>query len=201
MASVRRAIIVDQDPWLTTLNINNRWDRPCSMVTSWPSWGRVTLDMPLQSTTSITKLSKKLSKWAWWISKQKEMVEAVLSVQLHQALETTELELQVELAVIRMLIKLIYSTLSIREKHQVVNRLPNNNKWWWQHSSSIHHNMEIMVCSQDQPVDTIRTTLQFLKQLPRPNSVNKELQEVPATQSIKVTKVISVRTQLSTKML
>merc|ERR1712086_152192 len=58
-----------------------------------------------------------------------------------------------------------------------------------------------MVCSQDQPVDTIRTIHQFLKQLLRPNSVNKEHQEVPATQSIKVTKVTSARMQLSTNML
>jgi len=129
------------------------------------------------------------------------MVEAALLVQLHLASETTELEQQVELVIIRMLIRLICLTLSIRGKHQVVNRLPNNNKWWWQHSSSIHHNMVIMVCSQDQPVDTIRTTHQFLKQLLRPNSVNKEHQEVPATQSIKVTKVTSARMQLSTNML
>jgi len=201
VASVPRAIIVDQAPWLITLNINNRWDKPCLMVTSWPSWGRVMLATPLQSITLITTLSKKLSKWAWWINKQKEMVEAALLVQLHLASETTELEQQVELVIIRMLIRLICLTLSIRGKHQAVNRLPNNNKWWWQHSFSIHHNMVIMVCSQDQPVDTIRTIHQFLKQLLRPNSVNKEHQEVPATQSIKVTKVTSARMQLSINML
>ena len=56
------------------------------------------------------------------------MVEAALLAQLRPALEITELEQRVELAVIRMRIKLIFSILSIRGKRQVVNRLPNNNK-------------------------------------------------------------------------
>jgi hypothetical protein len=42
-------------------------------------------------------------------------------------LVTIELEQQVELEVTRTKIKLIFSTLSIREKHQVDNRLLNNN--------------------------------------------------------------------------
>lgn len=141
-----------------------------------------------------------LSRWVWWTSRQKEKVEAALLEQLHPVLVTTELELQVELEVTRTKIKLIFSTLSIREKHQVDNRLLNNNKWWWLLSFLIHQHTITMVCSQDQPVDTILTTLQFPKQLPRPNSVNKEHLEVPAIQSIKVTKVNSVRMQLSTTM-
>jgi len=200
VALASRATIVDQVPCPITLSINNRWDKPCSMVTSWPSWGRVTLAIMLQSITLITTLNKMLSRWVWWTSKQKEKVEAALLEQLHPVLVTTELEQQVELEVTRTKIKLIFSTLSIREKHQVDNRLLNNNKWWWLLSFLIHQHTITMVCSQDQPVDTILTTLQFPKQLLRPSSVNKEHLEVLAIQSIKVTKVNSVRMQLSTTM-
>ena len=199
VALASRATIVDQVPCPITLSINNRWDKPCSMVTSWPSWGRVTLAIMLQSITLITTLNKMLSRWVWWTSKQKEKVEAALLEQLHPALETIESELQVELAVTRTKIKLIFSTLWIRGKHQV-DKLPNNNKWWWLHSSSTNQHTITLVCTQDLPVDTTQTTPQFPKLLPRPNFVSKEHPEVPAIPSIKVTKVNSVKMQLSTTM-
>ena len=106
-----------------------RWDKQCSMGTSWPSWGRVMLARMATLLRLAATANTRTRQWPVI-----EML-AVVSQPMPAELEIRELELQIP----RLLTtKLTCSTLWIREKlltRTTALGTPSS-KWWWQHNFS-----------------------------------------------------------------
>ena len=143
-----------------------RWDRLCSMATSWRSWGRAMQAMPRPST--ILDLHREINMTCqWWHSTSVTQVARAHSALLHHPLDTIELAPQVVLVTRTQPTRHTCSTWWISGRHQTQTQA-NSNKWWWQRSFSIK--VATTSCSLVQaPVLTTRIVIRYRRRLQRPN--------------------------------
>ena len=161
-----------------------RWDRPCSMVTSWRSWGRAMQVMLRPST--ILDLHKEINMTCrWWHSTSATQAARVHSAQLHHPLDTTELGPRVASVTKTLPTRHTCLTWWISGRHQTQTQA-NSNKWWWLHNFSIR--VAITSCSLVQaPVLTTRIVTQYQRRLQRLNCDSRERRAAQVIQSIRAT--------------
>lgn len=174
-----------------------KWDRRCSMATSWPSWDKVTQATQLQST--ILDLHREISMICpWWHSMIVTQVAQVHSAQLPPQSATIELALPVVWVIRMQPIKHTYWIWSISGRHQTQTQA-NSNKWWWQRNFSTR--VATTSCSQVRaPVLTIPIAILYPRPLQRLNWDSRELHEVQAIQSTRATVATLGLVQLNIKM-
>ena len=168
------------------LIIKPKWEILCTMETLWRTLGKAMLGNKLWIISILNSIMEASHLKIWTtrtlLIQVIEMVQARLASILVE-LEAIELEL---LTVFLKIIRLIYSTWSIREKLLMVAKTMNN-KWWWLPNSSLIQLRITIRCFQAWILHKIRGTLtteilRFQRQLPKLNLENRELIVVLVTQ-------------------